>query len=161
MADRFRAFYTNDRESNPQRGAAHEVVERFQHSLEGNITADTTAIILVVPTGYVGRIVEIVGFTEERGVDGSNPLQLVYTIKKNTTAVATTDPVITKAAAAGLLSTLVTATGVTPAVIKPGTEPELAAGDIIQITYDITRTASPGTEIKGVGVQIGIKWRIS
>ena len=147
----FRKYLSND-------SAGHtEHIMYFSLGVDGEKTADDNAnIVFVAPAA--GKIVSVVGAVVENGSDGTNPLTMGFVVKKNTTAVCSTDPVISKTAASdATVDTAVAGTGITQAVLKTDTTPVCAAGDIITVDFDITRTASPTTEITGPAVVIGYK----
>lgn len=154
----FERYRSNHSDANSNYGSAHEPITEFRLFTTGNITADATYILGQVPTGWTGRIIEVIGLTQERGVDGAAALSMKYTVKKNTTAVCSTDPNIDKTAAAGLLSTATAGTGITQGVPKTDGSAELASKDILSILFDITRAGTPSPEIAGVGVIVRVKW---
>lgn len=142
----FRKFLSNDVQGHK------DFKQYFTIGQAGNITADTTHIVFVAPEA--GRITNVVGSVQHNGVDATNALQMAFDVKKNGTSVASTVPVITKAATAGVNTTFTSGTGRTPAVIKTDGTQIVAAGDVITVVFDITRTASPSTEIQGPSVLV-------
>jgi hypothetical protein len=122
----------------------------------GNIVADASAAQLWVAP-FAGKITDVNLALGTNGVDGSNPLDLKATVKKNGTAVATTDPDIAKAAGTGSKSTFAAATGITQAVLKTDGTATFAKGDILTVDWDITRTNTPSTEIADATVIVTIK----
>jgi hypothetical protein len=147
----FRKYLSNDGTG------ATEHIMYFSHGVDGDKTSDDNAnIVFVAPCA--GKIVSVVGAVVENGSDATNPLTMAFVVKKNTTAVCSTDPAIAKTAASdATVNTYASGTGITQATIKTDTTPVCAGGDIITVDYDITRTASPTTEIAGPSVVIGFK----
>jgi hypothetical protein len=108
---------------------------------------------------YAGTVVNVWGCNQENGADGSNPLQLEFKVYKNlTTAVCTVNPILAKAAGTGRKTTYGTGTGITQATIAVDGSQRLAAGDSLSVTFDITRTATPSTEINGSCVVVEVIW---
>jgi hypothetical protein len=138
MADRLFA-------SNDTKGYTKSETHLFFAPASGNFTADATPSVVVAP--FACTVVDVIGSVGQNGVDVSNPLDLKFTASKNGTALCTTDPDIAKAAGTGVKTTAVAGTGITQAVVKSDGTQTVAKGDLIKVLFDITRTASPGTEI--------------
>lgn len=151
-----RKYLTNDTHAGGY-GGFYEHIHYFTHTLGGEVTADTLRTVFVAP--QAGQIVSVVGGVEENGSDGSNPLTMTFTVKKGATAVCSTDPAILKTAASDAqVDTYASGTGITQAIIKTDGSATFAAGDNISCLFDITRTASPTTEITTPSVIVGVKF---
>ena len=122
----------------------------FSHAIAGNITADSNGNFVFIPN-FAGKITNVV-LALQGGADAVNPLTLAAVVKKGGTAVCSTNPAYDKAAGTGSKSTYAAGTGLTLAVLKTDGTEQFAAGDLITVDYDITRTASPGTELSQVAV---------
>jgi hypothetical protein len=151
MADRI--FASND---GPNKGYANEV-HVFEYLTSGNLTADATAkVVAMIPPQLAGRIVAAYLSVGTNGVDATNPLNLELDVLVNGTSALTTKPKIDKTAGTGKKNTIAAGTGITVGVLD-STKTAVAAGDHITATLDITRTASPSTEIADVAVVVVIR----
>lgn len=153
-----RLFKSNDSHASGLGGFVEDTVF-LNKSVQGEVTADSLGHILwIVPSGVSGSITGVVGAVVENGSDASNPLTMTFTVKKNGTAVASTDPAIAKNAASdALIDTVAAGTGITQVVLKTDGTEDFVAGDVISVDFDITRTASPTTEITGPAVTVTCK----
>lgn len=151
-----RKYLTNDSHAGGY-GGAYEHIQYFTACIQGEVTADKLMTVFVAP--QAGKIVSIVGGVEENGSDASNPLTMTFTVKKGATAVCSADPVILKTAASDAqIDTAAAGTGITQATIKSDGSESFAVGDNIACLFDITRTASPTTEITTPSVIVGVKF---
>lgn len=140
--------------SNDAVGISDKLVEE-RAFIVGEVTADVTHPLFAATTS--GKISYIYGGVLENGSDGSNPLTMTYTVLKNGTTVSTTDAAIAKTAASdSRASTVAAGTGITQAVLKTDGTASFSAGDVFAVTFDITRTASPTTEITSPFCQVGV-----
>lgn len=127
-------------------------------AVQGEVTADSNARF-IFEAQDAGVVSSFVGGELENGSDASNPLTMTFECKKNGTTILTTKPSITKAAAADTrVSTENSGTGITQAVIKTDGSAAFAKGDIFEVDFDITRTASPTTEITTPFARLGVKF---
>lgn len=128
---------------------------------QGNITADSADN----PAGvfpFDVEIVKFVGGVLTNGVDGTDPLSMQFDVKKRAAAATSGTSVLTTkasiggqtggtgisaAAGTGYRHTNADATGVVAAVLD-STKTVVAAGSMISVDFDITRT-TPETEIAG------------
>lgn len=126
------------------------------HSIQGEVTADSTGnVVFIAPKA--GKILDVIGGVMENGSDSVDPLTMTFTVKKNGTAVCSTDPAIAKNAASDArVTTQASGTGITQAVVKSDGTEDFAAGDTISVDYDITRT-TPDTEVTGPSVTLVFK----
>lgn len=148
-----RLFPSND-STTSARGGNYEQEVFLTFTKPGNITADETHVF-VMP--FAGKVTDAFLSVAHNGVDSTNPLQLELEVSKNGSAsVFTTKPLITKAATAGRNKTTAAATGVTPGVVNPAAN-SFVKGDQLDVVLDITRTASPGTEISGASFVVVVK----
>lgn len=129
-------------------------VHYFRAFVVGEITADVTHPLFAAEAA--GHVVSIVAGALENGGDGTDPLSMKFTVNKNATAIASTDPAFAKTAAADtLVSTANAGTGITQTVLKTDGSATFAKGDVFSVVFDITRT-SPETEITSPFVTVGI-----
>lgn len=151
----FRKVPSNDTHAGGA-GGFHEPIHYFTSSIEGEVTADKTHTMFIAPAA--GSIISVVGSVLENGSDANEDLQMKFTVKKNGTAVCSTDPVITKAAASDAqVDTAAAGTGITQAVLKTDGTEDFVAGDCISVVFDITRN-TVDTEITGPACTIGVKF---
>jgi hypothetical protein len=131
----------------------------FTAMVQGDVTADKTAMPLIGCIPQAGTITNVWGAIAALGADGAAALDMKYTVKKNGTAVCSTDPDIAKAAATtARLTTYATATGIVAAVIKTDGTQKLVAGDSITVDFDITRAGTPSPEMNGPSVTVEVTW---
>ena len=154
----YRKYLSNDTHAGGY-GGAFEHIHYFRAAVQGEVTSDQAGVwVFTAPAS--GSIVSVVGSEMENGGDATGPdaLTMVFTVYKNATAVCTTDPAITKAAAADAkVSTAAAGTGITQAVLKTDGSCDFVAGDQINVTFDITRV-TPETEITTPAVMVGVKF---
>ncbi|MEN6536830.1 MAG: hypothetical protein ABFD89_24460 [Bryobacteraceae bacterium] len=146
----FRNFLSNDSQG----------ITELETQLQATaITLD--ADVTDAPVGfapYAGKITKVWLAVGQIGQDGTNAASLAATVKKNGTAICTTDPALAKAAGTGGGNTLSTGAGITQAVIKSDGTEVVAAGDQFTVTWDVTRTASTITpEFANGIVMVAIK----
>lgn len=128
---------------------------------QGSFTADQ----LETPAGvfpFDVEIVNVVGGVLTCGVDGTDPLSVQFDVKTRAVAATSGTSVVTTkasiggqtggtgisaAAGTGFRSTASAATGVVPVVLD-STKTTVAAGSLISVDFDITRT-TPETEFAG------------
>ncbi len=146
----FRNFLSNDSSG----------ITELEHNLQATaitLNADVTD----APVGfapYAGKITKVWFAVGQIGQDAANAASLAATVKKNGTAICTTDPAIAKAAGTGAGSTVSSGTGITQAVVKSDGTEVVAAGDRFTVTWDVTRTASTITpEFSNGIVMVAIK----
>lgn len=153
----YRKYLSNDTHAGGY-GGAFEHIHYFRAAVQGEVTSDQAGVwVFTAPAA--GSIVSVIGAVVENGSDASNPLTMTFTVLKNATAVCTTDPSILKTAASDTkVSTAAAGTGITQAVLKTDGSCDFVAGDQIMVTFDITRTASPTTEITTPSVMVGVKF---
>lgn len=84
------------------------------------------------------------------GTDASNPLSVALEVTIGGTSVFSTKPSIDKTASDGA-TTLAAGTGITVGVIDTANNAG-SAGDVVTVTVEITRTASPTDEMVAQGV---------
>ena len=114
----------------------------------GEITTNKDNISIYAPR-QAGRVANAYLSVGASGKDDSNTLSLELDVKINGTSVFTTKPKIAHVSgeASQQKTTLVTGdTGITQAVMDTDNN-DYSPGDLITYTYDLTRTASPTTEI--------------
>lgn len=123
--------------------------------LAGNVTSAPTTIIGVV--AGAGKVTAVTLFVGTNGVDVTNPLSISANITNVTqgTTITSTPPAISKTAGTGGKNTFTAGTGITVAVINPANS-SVNKGDILKITWTLTRTASPGTEIADVAATVEV-----
>jgi hypothetical protein len=130
------------------------VMPPFLGGVGGDITADAANNMLGVAR-YPGAITEVFFSLGASGKDDTNPLSMTVDVNINGTTIFTTQPVIahTSGESSEHRTTVPEAEddGVTEAVIDVDAN-EFAAGDVITFDIDITRTASPTTEISNLGI---------
>ena len=152
----YRKYVTNDTHAGGF-GGFYEHIVYFNPHIAGEVTADATHTVFIAPAA--GTIVDVVDGVLENGSDASNALTMAFDVKKNGTSVASTVPAIAKTAASDArVTTQSSGTGITQFVAKTDGTATFAAGDTITIVFDITRTASPTTEITGPSARIGVKF---
>lgn len=139
-------FISND-------AAGFEEKQYVQAFKSGAVNADALGAQLWVAP-FAGKITDVVLGVGTIGVDAVNPLSLTATVKKNTTAVCTTDPNIDKSAT--VKNTFAAGTGITQAALKTDGTAVFAKGDILTVDWDVTRT-TPGTEFADATVIVTIK----
>lgn len=151
----FRKVQSNDTHAGGM-GGFYEPTQYFTASIEGEVTADKTHTFFIAPAS--GSIVSVVGSVLENGSDANEALTMTFTVKKNGTAVCSTDPSILKTAAADAqVDTAAAGTGITQAVLKTDGTEDFVAGDCISVLFDITR-GTVDTEITGPACTIGVKF---
>lgn len=152
MATNKRNVASNDKDG------IYEPEFHFFANVPGEVTADQNArFIFEAPAA--GVVSSFIGGELENGSDATNPLTMTFECKKNGTTILTTKPSITKAAAADArVSTEASGTGITQAVLKTDGSAAFSAGDIFEVDFDITRTASPTTEITTPFARLGVKF---
>lgn len=150
---RFRHYFSNDKGSKTL--TAFEHVQYFTHVINGACATDVEHTAFVVPFAAGCRVVSIVGFAQENGADGTDPMSVAFEVKKNGTAVCSTNPALDKTAGTGQKTTAAAATGVTQAVVKTDSTRDFAFGDKISINYNVTIT-TPDTALASPGVIIGV-----
>jgi len=137
----------------PTQRFAQQVADIAMPPLQGSLTGDQTSDALVNPAGIARFDGAIVGFYVSVGASGkddSNALSAEFDCKINGVTCLSTLPII--AHVSGEASQQKTSfpeaadTGITEAVIDPAAA-EFSAGDVITWDFDITRTASPTTEM--------------
>ena len=114
----------------------------------GEITANVDNISIYSPR-QAGRIANAYLSVGASGKDDSNTLSLELDVKINGTSVFTTKPKIAHVSgeASQQKTTLVTGdTGITQAVMDTDNN-DYNPGDVISYSFDLTRTASPTTEM--------------
>lgn len=152
----YRKVISNDTHAGGM-GGFYEPIIYFNSQIAGEVTADATHTVFIAPAA--GTIVSVVGGVLENGSDGSNALTMAFDVKKNGTSVASTVPAIAKTAASDARATTQSSgTGITQAVLKTDGTATFAAGDTITVVFDITRTASPSTEITAPACRVGVKF---
>lgn len=140
--------------TNENVGVSNDVVY-IRHGVTGEVTADATHPLFAAEKA--GRVVSVVGGALENGSDATNPLSMSFDVSKGATAVASTNPAFDKTAAADTrVSTANAGTGITQAVLKTDGSASFAKGDVFSVVFNITRTASPTTEITSPFVMVGI-----
>jgi len=124
-------------------------------NFSGEITANSPGVLAGSPR-FNGRVYDIMLSVGESGKDDSSALSLQADVKINGTSCLTTKPKISHISgeASGQKSTRQSGedTGITPAEIS--SDNDYIAGDIFTVDWELTRTASPTTEIANASLVI-------
>lgn len=146
-------FQTNDKN-------ARRVVEYFPKEVAGDITADSSSDFLAPFDGRFDDIGDIFMQAANTGSDGTDALNLKLDVLINGTSIFTTLPQLdglltaNVAGAADGSSTLAAGTGITVGVLKALASRQFSKGDVITVTFDITRT-SPEDEMADIRAVVG------
>jgi len=136
-----------------------DAARNMQAPLMGVHSGEITASVVDAPIGVAtvgGTITGVWLSVKNRGADaGSNNLAIAADIKVAGTSCLTTQPAISKSAAAARADTFDAATGITQAVIDKDND-TVATGDLIEMCLTLTRT-TPETEIQSVVVTLDIE----
>jgi hypothetical protein len=142
---------------------AQQVADIAMPPMQGCLSGDQTADALANPLGIARFDGAIVGFYVSvggSGKDDSNALSAAFDVNINGVSALTTEADIAHVSgeASQHKTTFPEAadTGVTEAVIDPDAA-EFSAGDVITWDFDITRTASPTTEISNPCVIVELR----
>lgn len=124
------------------------------YAISGEFTADKTGIPVISPdfAGYVQKVTLGVGAS---GKDDTNTLSVEVDLKVNTTSVFTTKPKLAHVSgeASQAKNTLASGSGITQPVLNR-TATDFSAGDILYADVDLTRTASPTTEMANLVMNV-------
>lgn len=119
-------------------------------SATADIVADQVFAFVAAEAFRFDDIADLFLVAPNTGADGSNPLNVALEVTIGGVSVFTTQPSIDKTAADGA-TTKATATGVVVGVIDTANN-VAAIGDVVIITVDLTRTASPSDEMVAQGI---------
>lgn len=126
-------------------------------NLSGEITADSTGVPVGAPR-FAGRVYDAYLSVEASGKDDSNDLSLAADVKINGTTCLTTQPTIAHVSgeSSQQKTTRITGdTGITQAAVSSSNS--YNPGDNISVDWDLTRTASPTTEMANASLVIMLK----
>jgi hypothetical protein len=127
-------------------------------SISGEVTTNATCLVLGIAR-YAGKILNAAVSVLGSGKDDSNDLYVEADVLINGASCLTTKPRVAHVSgeAAMQKTSLVTGdTGIVQAVINVAAC-EFAVGDVITWNFEITRTASPTTEINNPAVVVEVE----
>jgi len=134
------------------------VMPPMQSSFSGEITTDSdNGVMGAVNAG--GRVSNVWMSVAASGKDDTNPLSIAVDVRINGTTCLTTQPFISHVSgeASTQKTTIITGeTGIRQAVINSSAN-TFAPGDIISRVFDLTRTATPTTEISNPVVVVELE----
>lgn len=154
MAKGIVKFQSNDQ-------TARKVVEYLRKEVAGDITADNSSDFLAPFDGRFDDIGDIFMQAGETGSDGTDALNIKLDVLINGTSIFTAlpqlDGVLTagSAGAADGANTLATGTGITVGTLKALASRQFSKGDVITVTFDITRT-TPEDEMADIRACVGL-----
>jgi len=137
----------------PGVGMMHQIAADAMVPLMDIYSGEITANVKGKPLGAAnlgGRVSEVFLSVEESGKDDTNTLSIEGDVFINGTSCLTTKPKIAHVSgeASQQKTTVVTGdTGITQSVMDPDNN-AFSIGDVFSYDFNLTRTASPTTEIK-------------
>lgn len=138
----------------PNSGAVKLSGNPIIYTISGEFTADDSGVPLTSPDfdGYIQKVNVSLGAS---GKDDTNTLSVEVDVKVNTSTIFTTKPKIAHVSgeASQAKNTLSSGDGITEAVYDR-TATDFDAGDIIYADIDVTRTASPTTEMSNLVLSV-------
>lgn len=137
----------------PTPGLARQIAANAMVPLMASYSGELTADIWKDPIGAAvlgGRVSEVFLSVEASGKDDTNTLSIEGDVLINGTSCLTTKPKIAHVsgeASQHKTSAVTGDTGITQSVMNPAAN-SFSIGDVLSYSFDLTRTASPTTEIK-------------
>lgn len=129
---------------------------KVSYTISGEITASKGGIPVYAPD-FPGKVCDVHLCLANGGLDNTNPLSVEGDLKIDGTSVFSTKPKITYVSgeAADATSTFDSGTGITSGVVDEDSN-SFTAGQVLMLDIDVTRTASPGTEMNNLVVLVDL-----
>lgn len=139
------------------RGAVLDQGLKVAYEMSGEITASKGGVPIYAPD-FPGRVNSVHLCLGNGGKDDSNTLAIECDIQIGGTSVLSTKPKITHVSgeAASAQSTFDSGTGITDSVIDQDNN-DFSQGEVLMLSVDLTRTASPTTEMQNLVVLVDLQ----